>query len=279
MRYCKNVNKAIHEGRVTQQIPSFVYDDYIQDGTFSLSTVALFTIMASKSYDYEFSKSHLYDVYGRRIVDKAFREMTLSGHIIQVKYSLGSNKNKVCVKFFVEPRTSSEVSRIVNTLLSTQFKNFPSAKASKETLEYINKGIKLQRDFKEAKRRMERNSEGGWSITVEDTNEIIPCKVIPRIGNGKVFYIPLEMPEDDTYTEDTSLVDSVDSIDFLLSGIYDIEGVKELPEFNSIQKGYAHKKGVPVFTDIDGAATNKASIHGDIFNSNFVVGKIYTCKM
>ncbi|PEM69787.1 hypothetical protein CN613_10295 [Bacillus pseudomycoides] len=279
MSYYKNVNKEIYEGRVTQQVPSFVYEDYIQDDTFSLSTVTLFTIMASKSENYEFNKSDLYNKYGRRIVDKAFKEMMLAGHLIQINYSLASNKRKVAIKFFVEPRTSSEVSRIVNTLLSTRFKNIPSAAPSNKTLEYINKGVKLQRDFEEAKRRMKRNSEGGWIIEVEDTEELIPCKERPRIGGNQVFYIPLEMSKEIPAMEDGYPIESINNIDFLLDGIYEIEGVKESPEFDSIQKGYAHKKGNPIFTDIDGAPTNTATIREDILNSNFIVGEIYTCNL
>ncbi|EJS12680.1 hypothetical protein IKS_03677 [Bacillus cereus VDM062] len=271
----KNVNKAIYEGRITQQVPSFVYEDYLQDGTFSLSTVAIFLVMASKSEHYEFNKSDLNNQYGRRIVDKAFKEMTLAGHIVQMNYSLASNKRKVSIKFFVEPRTSSEVSRIVNTLLSTQFKNIPSASPSNETSEYINKDINIQRDFKEARNRKVRNTEGGWSIVVSEKDEVISCKEVPRINGKQIFYVPLEMPEEVPLEDDNSPVESVDDIDFLLEEIYDMKDVKESPEFDSVKGGYAHKKGSPIFLDMDGLVTNKATIHKDILCSNYIVGKVY----
>ena len=190
----KNVNKAIYKERVTQQVPSFVYEEYLEDGTFSLSTVAIFIVMASKSENYEFNKSHLCDQFGRRIVEKAFTEMMLSGHLIQVNYSLSSRERRVSIKFFVEPRTSSEVSRIVNTIISTQLKKFPSAKVNKTTQEYINKGIKLKRDFKEAKRR-KKITEGANYIIETSEGELIECKEVPRIGGGKVFYVPKDDSE------------------------------------------------------------------------------------
>ncbi|WP_088350343.1 hypothetical protein [Bacillus cereus] len=271
----KNVNKAIHEGRVTQQVPSFVYEDYLQDGTFSPSTVAIFLVMASKSEHYEFNKTDLYNQYGRRIVDKAFREMILAGHIVQMNYSLASNKRKICIKFFVEPRTSSEVSRIVNTLLNTQLKRFPSAMPNEDTKEYIDKGINVQRNFKEARNRKVRNTEGGWSILVSGDEEVISCKEVPRISGKQIFYVPLEIPEEVPFEDNNSHVESVEGIDFLLEKIYDMEGVKESPDFDSIKEGYAYKKGSPIFLDIDGKPTNKATIHKDILCSNYIVGKVY----
>lgn len=273
----KDVNKEIYEGRVIQQVPSFVYEEYLQDGTFSLSTVAIFLVMASKSEDYEFNKSDMYKQYGRRAVDKAFEEMTLSGHIVQVKYSLSSTKRKVAIKFFVEPRTSSEVSRIVNTLLSTQLKSFPSAKPNKETEEYIDKDIQAQRSFKKATKRKERNSEGGWNIVAGEQDEVIPCKEVPRINGQQIFYVPLEC-SDDVETEEvveTTKVENVDDMSFLLKGIYEMEGVSDSPEFDSVREGYAHKGGNPIFLDVDGRFTNKAMIHKDILCSNYIVDKEY----
>lgn len=281
----KNVNKEIYEGRVTQQVPSFVYEEYLQDGTFSPSTIAIFLVMASKSEDYAFNKTEMYNQYGRRIVDKAFKEMILSGHIVQVNYSLASNKRKVSIKFFVEPRTSSEVSRIVNTLLSTQLKTFPSATPSEDTAEYINKDIQAQRSFKKATKRKEKNSEGGWNIVVSENDTVIPCKEVPRIGGKQVFYVPLECSEEVAMDdEDTNIdvgsnkVDNVEDIEylsFLLDGIYKMEGVSDSPEFDSVKEGYAHKRGNPIFLDIDGMFTNKAVIHKDITGSNYIVGKSY----
>lgn len=277
MRRFKNVNKSIYKGRVTQQIPSFVYEEYLQDGTFSPSTVAMYTVFASKSENYDFNKSELYKRYGRRTVDKAFKEMILSGHIVQVNYSLESNKRMVAVRFFTEPRSSSEVSRIATTILNKQLSRFPSAHISEDTMEFINKGIELQRDFAEAKRRMQRNSEGGWNIIVDETEEVIPCKEVPRINGKQVFYVPLEEPKHAPFIEETTEINEEGVMDSLLNGLYDIEGVKESPEFDSIKEGYAHsKQGGCIFTDIDGLPTNQASISIGLSESNFIVGKIYS---
>ena len=273
----KNVNKEIYEGRVIQQVPSFVYEEYLQDGTFSPSTVAIFLVMASKSEDYEFNKSDMYNLYGRKFVDKAFKEMTLAGHIVHMNYSLAGNKRKVAIKFFVEPRTSSEVSRIVNTLLSTQLKSFPSAKPNKETVEYIDKDIQAQRSFKKATKRKEKNSEGGWNIVVKEHDEVIPCKGVPRINGQQIFYVPLECSDDVESDEvvETTKVENVDDMSFLLEGIYELEGVSDSPEFDSVRGGYAHKGGKPIFLDIDGRFTNKAMIHKDILCSNYIIDKEY----
>ncbi|WP_144466102.1 hypothetical protein [Bacillus nitratireducens] len=276
----KNVNKAIHEGRITQQVPSFVYEDYLQDGTFSLSTVAIFLVMASKSENYEFNKTELHTQYGRRVVDKAFSEMILAGHIVQVNYSLSSTRKKVAVKFFVEPRTSLEVTRIVNKLLSTQLKSFPSAMPSEETVEYINKDIHIQRSFKKAHKRKEKNTEGGWNIVVSEQDNVIPCKEIPRINGQQIFYVPLECSDDVEKNEvaETTKVENVDDMSFLLEGIYEMEGVSESPEFDPVKEGYAHKRGNPIFLDIDGKFTNRAIIHKDIESSNYIVGEVYTVR-
>ncbi|MCD2337377.1 hypothetical protein [Bacillus cereus] len=276
----KHVNKEIYEGRVTQQVPSFVYEEYLQDGTFSPSTVAIFLVMASKSENYEFNKSEMYEVYGRKFVDKAFKEMILAGHIIQVNFSVSNTKRKVLIHFFVEPRTSSEVNRIVNTLLSTRLKSFPSAKPNKETMEYINKDIQVQRSFKKAQKRKEKNSEGGWNIVVSEDDKVIPCKEVPRINGQQIFYVPLECSDDVETAEivGTTKVDNVEDVDsmsFLLEGIYEMEGVSESPEFDPVKEGYAHKSGKPIFLDVDGMITNKAIIHKDILCSNYIVGKEY----
>ncbi|ACK92307.1 hypothetical protein BCAH820_1352 [Bacillus cereus AH820] len=259
----KNVNKAIYKERVTQQVPSFVYEEYLEDGTFSLSTVAIFIVMASKSENYEFNKSQLYSQFGRHIVEKAFIEMMLSGHLIQVNYSLSSRERRVSIKFFVEPRTSSEVSRIVNTIISTQLKKFPSAKVNKTTQEYINKGIKLKRDFKEAKRRKKITEGANYTIEASE-GELIECKEVPRIGGGKVFYVPKDDSEFEYggkhFSEECHERNQIEiaNVKSLLDGFAIDEVGRTTHEEDNYLQGYANKGGKIVYSDADGRPTNEA---------------------
>ncbi|PFJ81441.1 hypothetical protein COI95_08730 [Bacillus cereus] len=268
-----NVNKEIYDGRVTQQVPSFVYEEYLEDGTFSLSTVALFTIMASKSEYYEFNKSHLNDQFGRRIVDKAFEELQLSGHLVQVNYSLSGNIRKVSTRFFVEPRTSGEVKRIVNTILSTQLKKFPSAKVNKFTQEYINKGVKLKRDFKEAKRRKQLRENGINTVETLD-GRLIECKEVSRIGGGKVFFVPKDDSEFEAggkyFSEEChernqlELADLMEGFDLVDNNHELHDQLYEYHEEDSHLQGYANKYNKVVYTDIDRMQTNKAVLPSQI---------------
>ncbi|MED0943692.1 hypothetical protein [Bacillus mycoides] len=259
----ENVNKVIYSERVTQQVPSFVYEEYLSNKTFSISTATLFMVMASKSSNYEFNKSDLYEQFGRRIVDKAFEELQLSGHLIQVNYSLSGNIRKISIKFFVEPRTSSDVSQIVNRILSTQLKKFPSAKVNKFTQEYIDKGVKLKRDFKEAKRRKKLTENGTHTVEKFD-GELIECKEVPRIGGGKIFFVPKDDSEFEAggkhFSEECHehIQTEIADMKSLLDGFTIGETGRTTHEEDSHLQGYANKGNKIIYSDRDGRPTNKA---------------------
>ncbi|EJQ09784.1 hypothetical protein IE3_03360 [Bacillus cereus BAG3X2-1] len=273
----KNVNKTIYEGRVTQQVPSYVYENYVDEGLISLDTGMIFTIMASKSENYEFVKTVLHDKYGRRVIDKAYRELKALGHLLQVNYNVregNQTKTKSITKFFVEARSSAEVKVIVSDIIKGKLSQFPSAKPTKDTLAYINKGVKIERDFKVARKRIEMKESGGMVIQ-QDNRQLIECKEIKHVSSDKIFFAPKEEIIEDGFLQIDrvgNLTDDEETEDysFLLEGIANIDGVKDKAEFNSIQEGFAHdKQGKVVLRDSDEKQTNKANISSIAYEKTY----------
>ncbi|MGI8301543.1 hypothetical protein [Bacillus paranthracis] len=233
--------------------------------------------MASKSENYEFVKTVLHDKYGRRIIDKAYRELKALGHLLQVNYNVregNQTKTKSITKFFVEARSSAEVKIIVSDIIKGELSQFPSAKPTKDTLAYINKGVKIERDFKVARKRIEMKESGGMVIQ-QDNRQLIECKEIKHVSSDKIFFVPKEEIIEDGFLQIDrvgNLTDDEETEDysFLLEGIASIDGVKDKAEFNSIQEGFAHdKQGKVVLMDSDEKQTNKANISSIAYETTY----------
>ncbi|MEH6934584.1 hypothetical protein [Bacillus sp. JJ783] len=236
-----NVSEVVSVNKTfkSQQYGYFTFDQMrlVEEGLISASTFTVFCWMISRPKKWTFRKYHMYDLFSRKIVDKAFKELIEVGYLVVVNHGKGKASG-ICVRVFAERQSPLKMkqyaTRMIQKLRSQGKKDISISE--------------LQWNFFSSQHLELDNTEcADWENTPSEdwTSEEVSTPAPKEDKQVTVFDII------DGLTLDVKDVNRTDNT--------------EIDEYEDyIPLGYANKGNKIIHADKDGRPTNKAVLPSQI---------------
>lgn len=230
-----SVNKTFK----TQQFSYFTFDQMrlAEEGLISASTFTVFCWMVSRPKKWTFRKYYMYDIFSRKIVDKAFKELTEVGHLVVVNTGSGKS-SELCVRVFAERQTPLKMKQYATRMIQ---------KLKSEGKNNISISDLQWNFFSSQPLELDTEECADWENTPSgESNEVVHHEPSPK--------------ED----KQTTVFDILDGLTLDVKDVNRIDNTKIDESEEYVPLGYANKGNKIIHADKDGRPTNRAILPSQI---------------